>query len=150
MQFNGEFDVAAPINEVYSFLSDIDKMIAIIPDLLSVEKIDANSSRLSVKAGLSFIKGKFNLLFEIRDRKEDESVAVSARGSGSGSSLDLKASYALRPVDTGKTAVSWNVEMTMGGMVASMGSRVLNGAAEKYIKTLTASFQRSFEDGTKQ
>ncbi|QRF74764.1 hypothetical protein Thermo_00254 [Thermoplasmatales archaeon] len=150
MQFNGEFEVAAPINEVYSFLSDIDKIIAIIPDLLSVEKIDANSSRLSVKAGLSFIKGKFNLLFEIKDRKEDESVAVSARGSGSGSSLDLKASYALRPVDAGKTAVSWNVEMTMGGMVASMGSRVLNGAAEKYIKTLTASFQRSFEDGTKQ
>ena len=149
MQFKGEFEVSAPIGDVYSFMSDIDRISAIIPDVVSLEKIDGNSSRLVVKAGISFIKGKFNLIFEIKNRKKNESVEISARGSGSGGSLDLNALYVLEAIDGQKTGVKWTVDMTMGGTVASMGARVLNGAVDKYIKSLTESFQRSFEDGNK-
>ena len=101
------------------------------------------------RAGTAFIKGKFNLTFEIKDRKVNESVRISARGSGSGGSLDLNAAYSLKPTDDGKTAVHWVVDITVGGMIASLGSRVINGVADKYIKTLTNSFRETFEDAGK-
>jgi carbon monoxide dehydrogenase subunit G len=144
MQFNGEFEVAASRHDVYSFISDIERITGIIPDVISSEKIDESSSRVVAKAGVSFIKGKFNLTLEIKEKLQDDSVRIAARGSGSGGSVDLKASYTLVDADHGATAIRWVVEMNLGGVMASMGSRVINGAAEKYIKTLTDSFQKEF------
>jgi hypothetical protein len=149
MQFNGEFEVPAPVKDVYSFMSNIERITTIIPDVISLEKVDENSVRLVARAGTAFIKGKFNLTFEIKDRKVNESVRISARGSGSGGSLDLNAAYSLKPTDDGKTAVHWVVDITVGGMIASLGSRVINGVADKYIKTLTNSFRETFEDAGK-
>ena len=145
MQLNGEFEVSAPVKEVYSFMSNIERITTIIPDVLSLEKVNENSVRLVARAGTSFIKGRFNLTLEIKDRKVNESVRISARGSGSGGSLNLDATYSLRLTDGGNTAVRWVVDITLGGMVASMGSRVITGVSEKYIKTLTNNFKQTFE-----
>ena len=82
MQLNGEFEVSAPVKEVYSFMSNIERVTTIIPDVISLEKAYENSVRLVAKAGTFVIKGKFNLTFEIKDRKVNESVGISARGSG--------------------------------------------------------------------
>lgn len=144
MQFNGEFEVAAKRHEVYSFISDIDKITGIIPDVISSEKIDDVTARLVAKAGVSFIKGKFNLVLEVTEKMVDDSVRIVARGTGSGGSVDLKASYTLVDAEGDTTAVMWVVEMNLGGVMASMGARVINGAAEKYIKTLTDAFRNSF------
>ena len=104
MQLNGEFEVSAPVKEVYSFMSNIERVTTIIPDVISLEKAYENSVRLVAKAGTFVIKGKFNLTFEIKDCKVNGSVRISAMGSG-----------------------------------------VINGVAEKYIKTHTENFKKTFE-----
>lgn len=147
MEFKGEFEVNAERHVVSSFISNIDRVISIIPDVLSSEKTGENSSRLVVKAGISGIKGKFNLQLEIKDRKGDESVEIAARGSGTTGSMDLKASYRFSDSVNGSTVVSWVLNLTIGGMVATMGSRVLNSAADKYIKLLTDSFKHALSNG---
>lgn len=145
MEFKGEFIVKADRHTVSSFISDIDKIVSIIPDVKSSEKIDENSSRLIVKAGQSAIKGKFNLLLEIKNRIDDESVEVTAKGSGTTGSLDLKGSYRFVESGPDMTIVIWVVNLTIGGMIATMGSRIIKGTAEKYVSVLTDSFKSAFE-----
>lgn len=144
MEFKGEFEVRADPHTVYSFVSTIDRVTSIIPDVQSVEKVSETSARLVVKAGQSAIKGKFNLLLEIKNRVEDKIVEISARGSGATGSLDLKASYNLSDTPDGSTSVTWAVNITIGGMIATMGSRVINNTTEKYIAVLTDSFRKVF------
>ncbi|MEM0134802.1 MAG: SRPBCC domain-containing protein [Thermoplasmatales archaeon] len=145
MEFKGEFEVRAEKHEVFSFISDIQKVTSIIPDVLHIEGINDNSSKLIVKAGQSAIKGKFNLLLEIKNRVEDQSVEISARGAGTTGSIDINAVYIFSSFENGSTSVKWNVNLTVGGMVATMGSRIINNTAEKYISVLTESFRKAFE-----
>ena len=102
------------------------------------------SSKLVGKAGKSAIKGKFNLLVELKQITEGEDIDIYARGSGTTGSLDLKANYKL--VDLGSsTLVKWTVNLNIGGMIATMGARVINSTAENYISVLTDSFRKAFE-----
>ena len=82
MQFYREFEVSAPAKEVYSFVTNIERITTIIPDMISLQEVDENCVHLVTRAGKSFIKGKFNLTSEIKDRRASESVEISARGSG--------------------------------------------------------------------
>ena len=83
MQFYREFEVSAPVKEVYSFVTNIERITTIILDMISLEEVDENCVHLVTWAGKSFIKGKFNPIFEIKDRRVSESVEIGARGSGS-------------------------------------------------------------------
>ena len=83
MQFYREFEVSAPVKEVYSFVTNTGRITTIIPDMISLQEVDENCVRLVTRAGKSFIKGKFNPIFEIKDLRASESVEIGARGSGS-------------------------------------------------------------------
>ncbi len=144
MELKGEFEVKSARHTVSSFISDIDQVTSIIPEVQSAEKLNETSSKLVVKAGKSAIKGKFNLLLELKQITEGEDIDVYARGSGTTGSLDLKANYKL--VDLGSsTLVKWTVNLNIGGMIATMGARVINSTAENYISVLTDSFRKAFE-----
>ena len=144
MELKGEFEVKSDRRTVSSFISDIDQVTSIIPEVQSAEKLNEISSKLVVKAGKSAIKGKFNLLLELKQITEGEDIDIYARGSGTTGSLDLKANYKL--VDLGSsTLVKWTVNLNIGGMIATMGARVINSTAENYISVLTDSFRKAFE-----
>ena len=144
MELKGEFEIKSDRHTVSSFISDIDRVTSIIPEVQSAEKLNETSSKLVVKAGKSAIKGKFNLLLELKQITEGEDIDIYARGSGTTGSLDLKANYKL--VDLGSsTLVKWTVNLNIGGMIATMGARVINSTAENYISVLTDSFRKAFE-----
>ncbi len=144
MELKGEFEVKSDRRTVSSFISDIDQVTSIIPEVQSAEKLNEISSKLVVKAGKSAIKGKFNLLLELKQITEGEDIDIYARGSGTTGSLDLKANYKL--VDLGSsTLVKWTVNLNIGGMIATMGARVINSTAKNYISVLTDSFRKAFE-----
>lgn len=144
MELKGEFEVKSDRQTVSYFISNIDQVTSIIPEVQSAEKLTETSSKLVVKAGKSAIKGKFNLLLELKQITEGEDIDINARGSGTTGSLDLKANYKL--VDLGNsTLVKWTVNLNIGGMIATMGARVINSTVEKYISVLTDSFRKAFE-----
>lgn len=145
MELKGEFEVKSDRRKVSSFISNIDKVTAIIPDVQSIERVSDSSARLVVKAGQSAIKGKFNLLLEVTRKDDGSDFYISAMGSGTTGSLDLKAEYSLSDAENGRTSVRWAVSLTIGGMIATMGSRVIDKAAEKYISVLTSAFKTAFE-----
>ena len=82
MQFYSEFEVSTVVKEVYSFVTNIERITTIIPDMISLQEVDENCVRLVTRAGKTFIKGKFSLAFEIKDRGVSEPVEIGARGSG--------------------------------------------------------------------
>ncbi|MGC8644981.1 MAG: SRPBCC domain-containing protein [Thermoplasmata archaeon] len=142
MQLSGEFQVSQSREAVLSYLRDVSSVISTIPEVVSSETVDQGSARVVVKAGISAIKGKFNALIKIREVGDE--VEITANGSGSSGSISIKALFSPRE-ENGITKVKWNVDMTVGGMIATMGSRVINGAVEKYVNALTESFRRRIE-----
>ncbi|MEM4380221.1 MAG: SRPBCC domain-containing protein [Thermoplasmatales archaeon] len=142
MELSGEFDVTPPKDVVLSYLKNINNVVSTIPEVVSSELIDSRTAKITLKAGISAIKGKFVTTLQIND--QGEVVNITAKGSGSSGSIDLNAKFS--PEDAnGITKIKWNVQISIGGMVATMGSRVIDSAVQKYIKALTDSFRSKIE-----
>ena len=79
MHYEGSFDVAAPKEKVYDFVTDPKKVTTIFPDVQSVKVIDAENFTLKAKVGMSFIKGNLDVKLKLVENKRPTFSKLKAR-----------------------------------------------------------------------
>jgi carbon monoxide dehydrogenase subunit G len=141
LHYEGSFEVPASKEKVFEFLSDPKKVGTIIPDLESIEVIDENNFNVKAKVGISFIKGSMSLKFSVVEKRPPTYAKLKGKGTGLGSSVDLETSFTLEDRQGGGTLVRWAADANIGGLIAGIGSRLLDSAAEKYIGQVIAGLQ---------
>ncbi|MGA2665391.1 MAG: carbon monoxide dehydrogenase subunit G [Nitrososphaerales archaeon] len=141
MHYEGTFEVAAPKERVYDFVTDPNGVTSIFPDVQSVKVIDANNFTLKAKVGMSFIKGTMDVKLALVDNRRPTYSKLKARGTGMNSSVDLESTFAIEDVPGGGSRVSWAADAKISGMMASVGSRLIDSAADKYVKQIIGSLQ---------
>lgn len=132
MEFSGNITVEKPVDDVYSFLNDPVKLATIAPDREGEVEDADGEARFIVKAGVSFIKGKFNVKLGIGESNGTDHVEVKGTGSGKGSSMDLIIKCDLNPSDN-LSEINWVADINIRGTLATVGNRLIQGAAKKYI-----------------
>jgi carbon monoxide dehydrogenase subunit G len=142
MHYEGAFDVAAPKEKVYDFVTDPKKVTTIFPDVQSVKVIDENNFRIKAKVGMSFIKGVMDVKLTLVDNKRPTFSKLKARGTGMNSSVDLESSFTLEDGPNGGTHVKWAADAKISGMMASIGSRLIDSQADKYVKQIIGSLEK--------
>ena len=143
MDLDGTFNVDKSDTKVAAFLSDITKILSIMPDKESQEVVDSTNARFTAKAGVSFIKGKFDIRVSLQEIKQD-SVRIVGAGSGKGGSVDFTIDVSHTPEGTG-TDVKWKLTLNIRGTLATLGSRIIKGQAEKYAMNIIEEFKKDLE-----
>lgn len=141
LHYEGSFEVPAPKERVYGFLTDPRQVSGIIPDLEGLEPVDENNFRVKAKVGISFIKGSMSFMFTFLERRPPSYAKLKGRGTGLGSSVDLEMAFTLEDRQGGGTLIRWSADANVGGLIAGVGSRLLDSAAERYIKQVTNGLQ---------
>ena len=144
MHFEDKFEVSAPLETVWKFVTNPDDFAKIIPDLQSYEVIDERQFKATFKIGLGMIKGTLNMNFRFEEMEPMSRVKVVGRGSGMQSTADLVINLNLQPSD-GKTLVSWSADLNVGGLVASVGARLLESTTKKKVKEIVEGIQKVIE-----
>lgn len=145
LHFDGMFNVTAPKEKVFKILMDIKETSQCIPDLQKLEIRSPDDFVATVKAGVGFIKGEFTLNFSIVEKNAPTHAKLTARGTGIGSTLDMEAVMDLTDTQDGGTCMKWTADAKVGGRVASLGQRLLDGQAEKIIRQLFGCLQKKLE-----
>jgi len=140
MKFAGSFDVGASDRTVFEFLINPSKMASLVKDVEELHIDDEGNIRMTVRIGLSFIRGRFNLKMAVKNKTPFSHAEIAGNGSGSGSTVDFNGICSITGDDS-SSKVDWNVDMTIGGLAATMGSRLVQGASEKYINELIQTFR---------
>ena len=136
MRFEGSFKSAAPKEVLYSFLIEPRNLVGIVPDVTESKVIDADHIFLKARAGIGPIKGVMDMDLTIADKKQDKSAKLVGRGRGMQSSVDLVLSVTLEEIPGGCNG-AWAANVEVGGMLASVGGRLISGVAERYIRQIT-------------
>ena len=144
MHFEDKFEVNASVETVWKFVTNPDDFAKIIPDLQSYEIIDEKQFKASFKIGLGMIKGTLNMTFKFEDMEPMTRVKVVGRGSGMQSTADLTINLNLQPSD-GKTVVSWSADLNVGGLVASVGARLLESTTKKKVTEIVEGIRKVIE-----
>jgi uncharacterized protein len=133
MKFEGTVDINAPRERVWAFLMDPNQVGACGPGVESIEVVDETHFKARAKVGIGFISARFNVDMEIAERDEPTQAVIKARGQAPGSAVDATATMSLKDGDAGGTVMDWAADVMIGGTLASVGARLIEGTANKMI-----------------
>lgn len=142
------FQVKEPAEVVWRFLSDIRKVVTCVPGAQITEQIDETHYKgsISVKVGpaVTDFKGEVQL---VRLDPETHTIELAAKGQdvrGKGNA-SMKMTGSLKAIADGGTEVTSVSEVTVVGILAQMGSRVINEVANIMFQKFTKNFQEKLE-----
>jgi carbon monoxide dehydrogenase subunit G len=133
MKFEGTVDIGAPREKVWAFLMDPNQVGPCGPGVETIEVDDETHFKAKAKVGIGFISARFNVDMEIAERDEPNQAVNKARGQAPGSAVDATATMALKNGASGGTVMDWSADVLIGGTLASVGARLIEGTANKMI-----------------
>jgi carbon monoxide dehydrogenase subunit G len=132
MDFSGSQTIAAPIETVWAYLLDVNKVAECAPGFQSLEVLGEEHWKAVVSVGVGAVKAKFTLDVTRPEMHEPDHMIVKARGKAPGSAVEMSGDMRLTSVDGGQqTRMDWEAKVIVSGTLASVGARLLQGTAEK-------------------
>lgn len=143
MEQSGEYEIAASREQVWAALNDPDLLGECIAGCQSVSKIDAEHFDVSVKAKIGPVSATFQAALELKELNPPASYVIegSAKGGVAGFAKG-SANVSLDEIEGGATLLRYGVKANVGGKLAQIGSRLVDGAARKMADDFFAEFSK--------
>jgi 2-furoyl-CoA dehydrogenase large subunit len=143
----GEATVAAPRERVWAMLLDPEALMAIVPGAHGIEKVSDTHFRAEVTLGVGPVKGRYCVELRLSDLKAPESVTLAGNATGALGFGGGSGRVTLSENSPGTTTVAYRYQAGIGGKVASIGGRLLDGAARVVIGQFFAGLARQAGGG---
>ncbi|MEK6986801.1 MAG: carbon monoxide dehydrogenase subunit G [Candidatus Thermoplasmatota archaeon] len=130
MQLEGTFGLRSPRERVFAFFLDPKDLSTCIDDEHTIEVVDGDHFKGTVKSGVGFIKGTFTWSAAVVERVTPERARLRVHGSGMGSGFDIDATIEVSEAQ-GTATVRWRAGVAISGPIASMGARLMGGTIDK-------------------
>ena len=141
MQFNGEFKVDLPREEVFDLLSDPQKFAPLMPTFKSLEMKDDRTAIVKISVGIGRIRGTASTELTLDEIKASRRASYIGKGKLMQGVYQMTSSFDLEDAPGGGTVVKWNGETQLVGKILSVAGGGLRGYAEKEINNLISSLQ---------
>jgi carbon monoxide dehydrogenase subunit G len=128
MKLDGSHDVPAPRQKVWDAFLDPEHLRQAIPGCEKLEALGNDEYRATMKVGVGGVKGTFEGKVRLTEKKPTESYRMAVEGSGGPGFVRGETLITLSDIDGG-TRVSYTADMQVGGLIASVGQRMLGGVA---------------------
>jgi carbon monoxide dehydrogenase subunit G len=131
VHFEGTVPIKASREKVWAFLTDPQTASQCAPGLEKLEIVDDSNFTAVVRTGVGPVKGRFTFNVTWLERDAPSRARIQARGKIPSSAVDMEAAMDLTDGDDGTTTMRWQSEVKISGMIASVGARLMQSAAEK-------------------
>ncbi len=148
MKLEGSRIIAADRETVWAALNDAEVLKACINGCQELEKTSDTSFEATVKQKVGPVSATFKGAVELSDMNPPESYRISGSGKGGAAGhASGGADVKLSEVDGG-TELTYNVDAKVGGKIAQLGSRLIDGFAKKMADQFFETFQKVVEGET--
>ena len=140
MKIDATYELDAPRERVYAALIEPEVLRRAIPGCESLEQTSDNTYMATMKAGVGAIKGTFKGEVRLEDMRPPEHYRIVVQGKGAMGFAKGSADFDLEEKNGG-TLIKYSGEMQIGGTIAGVGQRMIQGAA----KMMAAKFFSALE-----
>jgi hypothetical protein len=131
MTMTGEYQLAAPPEAVWTMLNDPAVLKACIHGCEQLEKLSDTEFQAVATTKIGPVKARFKGKVRLSDLDPPNGYRISGEGDGGVAGFAKGgATVKLAPSEAG-TLLTYNVEAQIGGKLAQLGQRLVNGAAKK-------------------
>lgn len=133
VQLTGEFAIRNNRAAVWDFLVDPTRIGACGPGVELVRALDDDRFEAVARVGIGLFKARFTVNGRFLERLPPESAVIGVSASAPGSAVDGRATFALIEEAPDRTTLRWGIDLTFGGVVASIGARMIESTANRLI-----------------
>lgn len=145
MKMTSEREIAAPPETVWAALLDPEVLKACVPGCQSMTGSPQDGYEATVVQKVGPVKATFKGQVTFSEMVEPEKLTLSGEGKGGPAGFAKGgADVRLTPSETG-TLLSYDVEANVGGKLAQLGSRIIDGFARKMADQFFDRFQTAVE-----
>jgi len=147
------FTIGAPIGDVWDFMTDIEKVSSCIPGAKYVEDLDDNCHAVMLTIKVGPIKSSYKSEVSIRNLDvnnhtlEIEGKGTDVKGKG-GATMEMVGS--LTDSGDGITEINGDSTVTIQGMLAQFGSRMVEDVSNQLFLQFTKSLAAKLEGNGEQ
>jgi uncharacterized protein len=132
MKIEGSADIPAPREKVWAAFLDPNILAQALPGCEKLEAIGPNEYKATMKVGVAAIKGTFEGKVKLSDLEPPNRYRMAVEGSGGPGFVRGEAGMQMSDVDSG-TKVSYDADVQVGGLIASVGQRMLGGVTKMML-----------------
>jgi len=143
----GEARVATAPEAIWAMLLDVDTLASIIPGCHGVQKLSDTHFKADVTLGVGPVKGRYKAEIKLSDLDEPRAATLNGSVSGALGTGGGSGRVTLTPDGAGGTVIGYAYEAAVGGKVAAIGGRLLDGAAKAIIGQFFAALARKASPG---
>jgi uncharacterized protein len=133
LKIAGSSALPFPPEEAYRRMQDPDVLAGAIPGCESLEKTGEDAYRMKMKMALASLSGAFDGTVRIADQAPPSSFRLIVEGSGKIGFVKGDGLLKLSTNEAG-TEVAYEGDVQVGGTMAAVGQRLIDGAAKMMIK----------------
>jgi len=131
MEMTGEFRIPASRQRVWEGLNDPDVLKQCIPGCQTLEKVSDTEFNGRVVASVGPVRATFGGKVTLSDLDPPQSYTISGEGSGGVAGFAKGGAKVNLTEDGAATLLTYAVQAQVGGKLAQVGSRLVDGVARK-------------------
>jgi uncharacterized protein len=144
MKLEGQFRVPASLEIVYSKLLDPAVLAAALPGCERCEPDGEGRFRARMRIGIAAVKGTYDGEVEILDQHPPERLRMKIEGKGPGSFIKGEGTLTFA-ADSGQTLVNYSGDAQIGGVLASVGQRMMQAATKQIVGQFFQAFAKQIQ-----
>jgi len=141
LQASGSVDIAAPPQKVFAVLLDPVALARVIPGCHALQPDGEHRYRADVTVGVGLVKARYEARIELSEIDAPRSLRLAGSGQSSLGTGAGSGTVRLEATASG-TRLHYDYAAQVGGKVAAVGSRMLEGAARIVLAQLFESLGR--------
>lgn len=150
MEQTGEYRIAADLETVWRGLNDPETLARCIDGCQSMDQSGDGQFVASVKAKIGPVSATFQAQLNLEDVNPPTSYTLQANVKGGAAGFGKGTANVELREDGAATLLSYQVKASVGGKLAQVGSRLIDGAARKMADDFFAAFGQEVSGQTPQ
>jgi len=147
MTMTGEVQLPAPRQVVWEKLNDPDVLKATIPGCESLEKTSDTGFNAVAVTKIGPVKARWKGKVTLTDLDPPNGYKIVGEGEGGVAGFAKGAATVNLTDKDGGTLLTYNVDAQIGGKLAQLGQRLINGAAKKMADEFFQKFAATVGNG---
>jgi carbon monoxide dehydrogenase subunit G len=128
----GSHTLDAPRQRVWDVLLDPTIIAQCMPGCESMNQVAPDQFEAVMKVGVASVKGTYKGKVIVKDKQAPSHYVLSGEGQGGPGFMRGDLTIDLQELD-GRTLLRYRAEPQVGGLIAAIGQRMLNGVAKMLV-----------------
>lgn len=137
---SGEFRIPAPIGKVWAALNDPEILRQSVPGCQSITRLSDTEMEGVVTATVGPVKATFKGSVVLSEVNPPFSYTLSGQGKGGVAGFAKGVAKVTLRESGGATVLSYSVDASVGGKLAQIGQRLIDGTAKKLSEEFFGNF----------